>query len=253
MKTFKKFLPDLIIYSVFLLMIFFFTSCINRYFEPCEVPNSVKISYPSFVIFFDTVNFIPSVASYILKYDPNAIKHRRTDIFINDPNFVFIDNPNRIYLRSGFDRGHNIPAEDFSHDLSDLRVTFLYTNIFPQTPKFNRGIWKKLEAHLRKISERERFLLINSGSFVTDSSKFFYNSKIKIPDYFFKTALWNDSNDYQGIAFFIPHYPESNNIFDYVITIDSLESITSINFYCKIPESIQQNFESTFDLKFWKF
>ena len=52
------------------------------------------------------------------------------------------------YKDSKFDRGHLKPAAD-SKSVSEMRDSFLMTNMAPQRPKLNQGIWKKLEKSIR--------------------------------------------------------------------------------------------------------
>lgn len=53
------------------------------------------------------------------------------------------------YTRSGYDRGHMVPAADRSSDISSMKSTFIMTNVCPQVPSLNRGAWKRLENSCR--------------------------------------------------------------------------------------------------------
>ena len=55
------------------------------------------------------------------------------------------------YNNSGFDRGHMIPAADFAVTQEALQSTFSMTNIAPQSPQLNKGLWAKLEALVRYL------------------------------------------------------------------------------------------------------
>lgn len=59
---------------------------------------------------------------------------------------------NKDYKDSGFDRGHLYPAADASSQEA-MQESFYLSNITPQNPQFNRGYWKKLENHLRELTE----------------------------------------------------------------------------------------------------
>ena len=58
------------------------------------------------------------------------------------------------YLHSGFDRGHMVPAADFSATQEALQSTFTMANMVPQSPLLNKGFWAKLEGLIRYIHER---------------------------------------------------------------------------------------------------
>lgn len=67
------------------------------------------------------------------------------------------------YTKSGYDRGHLVPAEDFANTNLRLKSTFYYINCVPQTPNLNRGIWKRYETQVRKISQSDSLLIICGG------------------------------------------------------------------------------------------
>lgn len=71
--------------------------------------------------------------------------------------------PHFNYINSGYDRGHLVPAEDFANNKNKLKSTFYYINCVPQTVKLNRGIWKKYESEIRKISQNDSILIICGG------------------------------------------------------------------------------------------
>lgn len=71
--------------------------------------------------------------------------------------------PHFNYTNSGYDRGHLVPAEDFANNKEKLKSTFYYINCVPQTIKLNRGIWKKYETEIRKISQYDSLLIVCGG------------------------------------------------------------------------------------------
>lgn len=56
------------------------------------------------------------------------------------------------YTRSGYDRGHLVPAADRSVSISSMKSTFIMTNVCPQVPSLNRGEWKRLEDGCRSYA-----------------------------------------------------------------------------------------------------
>jgi endonuclease G len=53
------------------------------------------------------------------------------------------------YEKSGYDRGHLAPAADMGFSKITMAESFYYSNMSPQVPGFNRGIWKQLEEQTR--------------------------------------------------------------------------------------------------------
>jgi endonuclease G, mitochondrial len=67
------------------------------------------------------------------------------------------------YTGSGFDRGHMVNSEDRSRSAEDNIQTFLMTNIIPQAPDNNQGVWVQLENYSRKLVRSGKELFIISG------------------------------------------------------------------------------------------
>lgn len=58
------------------------------------------------------------------------------------------------YTRTGYDRGHNVPAADKAGSPAQMVETFAMSNISPQLPEFNRKRWKGVEDLVRSLSRR---------------------------------------------------------------------------------------------------
>ena len=48
------------------------------------------------------------------------------------------------YMGSGYDRGHIAPSADRTRNEADNSATFLMSNMMPQVPELNRGVWGDL-------------------------------------------------------------------------------------------------------------
>jgi hypothetical protein len=56
------------------------------------------------------------------------------------------------YDGSGYDRGHNMNAEDNRCDKQGMDESFYFSNMTPQVPQLNRGVWKSLETEVRETA-----------------------------------------------------------------------------------------------------
>jgi endonuclease G len=70
------------------------------------------------------------------------------------------------YTNSGFDRGHLAPAGDMKWSETAMDESFLMSNISPQKPAFNRGIWKKLEEKIRSWAIENDSIIVVTGLFL---------------------------------------------------------------------------------------
>jgi endonuclease G len=60
------------------------------------------------------------------------------------------------YTGSGYDRGHIAPSADRTRNEADNSATFLMSNMMPQVPELNRGVWGDLESIVASWCSRAR-------------------------------------------------------------------------------------------------
>ena len=77
-----------------------------------------------------------------------------------------------------------------------------------------------------------------------------------MPKYFYMALLaYNKKlNKYQAIGLWTEHTNVSDtnkNYGDYAITIDELEARTGIDFFCNLPDDIEDDVEQKLDLNYW--
>lgn len=96
------------------------------------------------------------------------------------------------YKGSGFDRGHLVASAN--QDLAEIQnsETFLLSNMSPQKPFFNRGVWKELESEIRKLDARPDVL----ETYVLTAPIFYFEKVIE--------TIKDEREDY-GIDVPIPH------------------------------------------------
>jgi endonuclease G len=133
-----------------------------------------------------------------------------------------------------------------------MRECFYLSNISPQAPKFNRGIWKKLEEKVRDWASQTNQIFIVTGPILNNRlvNKIGREHQITVPEYFFKAVV--DTNKMgNGIAFVMKNQGSQLPLKSFVITIDSLERLTGRNFYSQIPQKKQDKIEKTVHFEHW--
>ena len=84
--------------------------------------------------------------------------------FVEDPNLPkSLRSSNADYKGSSFDRGHLCPAGNAHGSSEAMAETFYLSNISPQVPSLNRGLWRKLETHVRRLTEKYPVLHVYTG------------------------------------------------------------------------------------------
>ena len=149
------------------------------------------------------------------------------------------------YARSGFDRGHMCPAGDNKWSQQAMRESFLLTNICPQAPSLNRGDWNDLEEKSRQWAKKYGAVYIACGPiYDTKRPKRIGNNKVAVPHAFYKVILINDKKNPQAIGFIFPNSAGHKPLKKYMVTVDSVEKRTDIDFFPALPDEIENRIEA---------
>jgi endonuclease G len=155
----------------------------------------------------------------------------------------------------GFDRGHLAPSADFRWSANALSESYYYSNMTPQRPEFNRESWASLEGLLRKIvdQEKKQFYVI-TGPVLHEGLTEIERSanKLKIPELHYKIIVDASAENPRGMAFLMPNKKCEQRLSAYVLTIDSLERLTGIDFFPTMNEELETKIEQTADFNAWK-
>ncbi|HIW98108.1 MAG TPA: DNA/RNA non-specific endonuclease [Candidatus Tidjanibacter gallistercoris] len=224
---------------------------------PAFTPNDIILDNRTgrYTLRYDTTYRQAAWVAYVLTgSDTETGKARRRDRFVPDPAVVRNGYPTAFtsgYKGSGYDRGHLCPSADRTRTQEENDCTFYLSNIAPQTPALNRGPWKELEEQVRRWALRCDTLYIVAGGVLTPGLDTL-PSGIGIPEYFYKAILAKKGTEFRAIGFLLPNAARFENGYeDYVVTIDSLQTFTSLDFYRNLPDSIEKQAESTLALRFW--
>ncbi len=148
------------------------------------------------------------------------------------------------YTRSGYDRGHLAPAADFKHSYEQMRETFYMSNISPQDREFNAGIWNDLEKLVRAWAYRYEKIYVVTGPVLKPGLKTIGKvNKVAVPEQFYKVVLYAEPPHIKGIAFLLRNEPASMPLSKAVVSIDSVESLTGIDFFPLLPDDIEDRVE----------
>ncbi|MEL6560413.1 MAG: DNA/RNA non-specific endonuclease [Bacteroidota bacterium] len=167
------------------------------------------------------------------------------------------------YTNSGFDRGHICPSADRTYSSTANSNTFFMTNIAPQSPDNNQRSWARLEDYCRKLADDGNELYIVAGIAGTGGTgrngfrSTISSGRIDVPDSFWKVILIlpNGSNDINRvttstrvIAVNIPNDMNINtNWGNFRTSVNSIESLTGLDLFENINNSIEFTLESRVD------
>ena len=209
------------------------------YFKGYSVIYSYTYNLPQYVFNIITVDqLISSVGR-------PAVKRRTTFMPYILPNGIQ-SATNEDYYKSGYDRGHMVPAGDFVWNKELKDETFYYVNINPQIPTLNRGVWANLESRIR-----EKVLKYSESAYVVTGAIFNpeYREQIGpkgmcVPVAFFKIVYFEKRE--KMFAFMYDNTIENyfGNINDFQVTVDFLEKITEEDFFDLLNDDLEVKLES---------
>ncbi len=156
---------------------------------------------------------------------------------------------------SGFDRGHMCPSADRTVTVTANSATFLMTNMIPQLPANNQGVWANLESYSRTLVSQGNELYIISGG---HGLQFFIaNGHVALPAQTWKViiVLPAGSNDVsrvttstRTIAVVVPNSGTINSDWrTYRVSVDQVEAITGFDFFSNVSSGIQAVIEGQVD------
>ena len=181
-------------------------------------------------------------------------KVSRSNKFVPDPMVKGATAMNEDYTRTGYDRGHLAPAGDMKWSAKAMRESFYLSNICPQKPGLNRGVWKDLEEQCRVWAKDYGPLLIATGPVVTDTMKRMGKNRVGVPASFYKVICRLDRDGYKAIAFIFENRAyKAVELKDMAIPVDSVEKVTGIDFYPSIPDDEEKRMEASVDHGSWSF
>ncbi len=162
------------------------------------------------------------------------------------------------YSGSGFSRGHLCPSADRLCSREQNSQTFYLSNMQPQYQNHNGVLWNNLEAKIRDwAGDCDTLYVVKAATIRSDqllSVK--CNNSLIVPKYFYMAVLAYDksSDSYQAMGLWTLHENVSvtnKNFGDYAISIDELEERTGIDFFCNLPDDIEDEVEQTYNLNYW--
>ncbi|MEG4010236.1 DNA/RNA non-specific endonuclease [Microcoleus sp. Pol11C1] len=161
------------------------------------------------------------------------------------------------YTGSGYDRGHIAPSADRTRNEADNSATFLMTNMMPQVPELNRGLWSDLEDYCRDLVQQGKELYIVAGP-VGRKGSIGKKEKIAVPAKNWKIIVVVDRQGLgmQGvdantrtIGVMIPNNAsvKGQGWKSFRVSVARVERETGLNFLSNVSPQIQQVIESKVD------
>ena len=220
---------------------------------PRPNPYGQIIMHTGYTLSYNPAFRIANWVAYELKAEETVAVVKRNDKFIPDPLLSSGPVSNSDYKGSGYDRGHLAPSADMCYSYQTMAESFYLSNMAPQNPGFNRGIWSKLEAQVRQWAVDDKAVYVVTGTVLTKGLPTIGNNRITVPALFYKVILDYTEPDIKGIAFIMPNEGSQEPLQHYVVTIDSVERVTGTDFFYQLPDEQEKIIERAVDLSKWSW
>ncbi|MBR1920491.1 MAG: DNA/RNA non-specific endonuclease [Kiritimatiellae bacterium] len=159
------------------------------------------------------------------------------------------------YDRSGYDRGHMVPnfAIVTRYGAAAQKKTFLTSNISPQSPALNRGVWRDFEHRIASLwTARYGEMWVVVGSVPSKSREKIGDAGIDVPDQYFQLVVAQEGLDVRALAVLLDQSADRREwAARHIVTIDELEERTGLDFLPDLPAFIQDPLEAELPTRLW--
>ena len=195
-------------------------------------PDSNYICRRGYFLQHDNIAKIPVWVSWMV--NPNTVNGcwPRTNAFVADQSLP----PNKRstpqdYAGSGYDQGHLANDAHQTWDQQTGFESFLMSNMSPQLPGFNRGIWKLLESATGAwVFSRQTQVIVFAGHvYDPNTSRKIGRNQVVVPDALYKIVV--DTRTGEALAFYFPHQENlGNDLTRFQVTVADIERVSGIVF-----------------------
>jgi endonuclease G len=152
------------------------------------------------------------------------------------------------YARSGYDRGHLAPnlALALWHGAEAQRQSFLMSNVVPQRPTLNAGLWRRMEERMaRNYPARFEEVWIICGPVHAAPPARLRPGGVAIPDSFFLIVLDETDGRWRAQAFLVPQDADGAETWErFRTSIDAIERRVGFDFLAGLPDAVEGPLEA---------
>lgn len=224
--------------------------------DPANNDDHEIHSYSGFTLCYRESYEDAEWVAYILTREELEAVTGRSNDFRPDPSITTGSSDLCDYKKSGYDRGHLAPAADMEWSKESCSESFLMSNMTPQAPAFNRGMWQQLESQVRRWADRFGKIIVVTGPVLEKNADDYAKiggNQVAVPEYFFKSILAQTSDGTAtAISFIMPNAKCEGSIWDYCVTTDEVERRCGFDLFSFLPDALEDGIESSVGTDSWK-
>jgi endonuclease G len=165
--------------------------------------TTTEVCHEGYTAAVDRATLIPRWVAYRLTGDHVVgCSMRQNDFHADDQLPAGRRQEPEDYKGSGFDRGHQAPAEDFAWNAAEMSDSFSMANMAPQVPGLNREEWEHLEETVRAWAFARGELIVYVGPIARTSQETIGDDRVAVPEGFWKVVV--DPASREALAFIMP-------------------------------------------------
>ncbi|MBU6158825.1 MAG: DNA/RNA non-specific endonuclease [Bacteroidetes bacterium] len=220
---------------------------------PAIHPKDIIVKHAGFTLCYNESFEQAAWVAYELTAEETNRVVERSNRFVPDPNVPTGTADNSDYAGSGYDRGHLAPAADMGWSAQTMQESFYFSNMSPQVPSFNRGIWKKGEELVRDWANLYGSLYVVTGPVLEKGLQVIGPNRVAVPEYYYKIILDYHSQHPKMLAWLMPNQASDESLQFYVVSADSVETLTGIDFFPALPDSVEEKLEAMKKINLWEW
>lgn len=151
-----------------------------------SVTHGTVVCQKAYEAFVDDDARVPRWVAYTLTGPHSLGCGARSNNFHKEPKLPAGSAAPSDYDKTGYDKGHQAPAEDFTWDATAEQQSFSMANMAPQAPGLNRQQWERLEETVRAWATERGPLSIYVGPVL--GTKTIGRGRINVPLGFWKVV-----------------------------------------------------------------
>ena len=132
-----------------------------------------------------------------------------------------------------------------------MKESFYLSNICPQNPNLNGGVWKDLEEQVRDLAIEKGKIFVVCGPIVNNTSTTIGVNKVVVPQAFYKVLLQENNGEIHTIGFVYENVSGRKPMSTYAMSVDEVEKLTKIDFFPSLPDKIENKAEAEVDFSKW--
>ena len=143
-------------------------------------------------------------------------------------------------LDQKYERGHLAPVADMRFSVEAAYERDFMSNISPQQPTFNRGIWGDLEDKFREWAVSAGSIYVVTGPVLDEIlGKIGRKKDVSVPGWFYKIGY--SSSDGCAMGFLLKNEGSEDSLSNFIVTVNEIEKRTGLDFKFQPGKSEEKN------------